>query len=333
MTRRDLRHSTPIARCPTAAVCLLLAGLACSEAPPAERPPAVATPSATLILEPPHLEIGETATLEVAIAVPPGTRVGPVPTPDASPGLWVLGVDGPFAEHSPQRDVYRTRFRIRARETGSFTWPTSQVQITLPGRGEQVLEIPARSFRVHSVLRDVPDQLTFFSYRAPAFLGEGRESTGVVLPALVGAALALAGVALIALVRRARAARDATKLEHVPANTPWLPARAALASATEIAEQDPVRGAFMASAALRSFVDQRFRTRITRATSEELRERKVPFLLTTRWQCLLELLERLDALRFPPLAEDRPAAVNALKSVIEETQAFVADATPRGDAR
>jgi len=314
-----------------AALSSLLALLACSEAPPPERPPAQATPAATLILEPPRLEIGETATLEVAIVVPPGTRVGPVPSPDEIPGIWVLGIDGPSMSSSLERDVHLTHFRIRAREVGSFTWPATHVQIVRPGHPEQRLEIPARSFRVRSVVKDVPGQLTFFSYRESTRLGDRGEVRGVVLPALVGAALALAGVGLVVLVRRARALPKTSGMEPKRDEAPWRATQAALAAASEIAGNDLPRAADMASAALRVFVDRRFRTHTTRATSEELRGRKPPFLLTTRWERLLDLLERLDALRFPPRSGDLQVGVHALRNVIEEIQAFVTDAVPRGN--
>ncbi|MCP5060392.1 MAG: hypothetical protein GY937_27150 [bacterium] len=316
-----------------AGLIIVLFLLACSETPPPDRPLALVTPAATLILEPPRLEIGETATLEVAIAVQPGTRVGPVPSPDEIPGVWILGIDGPSMSSTPLRDIHHTRFRIRAREVGSFTWPASDVQIVRPDGKKRRLEIPARSFRVRSVVRDVPGQLTFFSYRDSPLLGERGEASGVVLPALVGAALALAGVGLFALVRRARAVPQGSELEAGTEQAPWRATQAALAAASEIAESDLPRAADMASAALRVFVDQRFRTNTTRATSEELRGCKRPFLLTTRWDKLLDLLERLDGLRFPPRPSDLEVGVQALRELIGEVQAFVADAVPRGNTR
>lgn len=324
-----------------AAICMLASAglvassclLACSETPPPDRPKAPVTPAATLILEPPRLEIGEMATLDVAIAVPPGTRVGPVPSPDEIPGIWILGIDGPSLSSSPERDIHHTRFRIRAREVGSFDWPASAVQIARPDQPEERLEIPSRSFHVRSVVRDVPGQLTFFSYREASPLGERGQVGGVVLPALVGAALALAGVGLFILVRRVRGIPQGVKPEPGPEEAPWRATGAALATASEIAEHDLPRAADMASAALRVFVDRRFRTHITRATSEELRERKPPFLLTTRWETLLDLLERLDGLRFPPRSDDGPVGVHILRELIEEIQAFVTDAVPRGNTR
>ncbi len=306
--------------------------LACAETVPPERPPAVSGPAATTILEPPRLEIGETAAIDVAVAVPPGAKVGPVETPRETPGLWVLAVSGPTVERTPEREVHRTRFRVRAKETGDFAWPASRVSIDLANGTEQVLDVPARPFRVHTVAHDVPDQLTFFSYRSPALLGEERGGGGVLLPALVGAALALAGVGLVGWVRRARRVRDAPPAEPAPSQVPWRSAQAALAAAAEVAESDLPRAADMASAALRVFVDHRFHTRTTRATSEELRASEAPFLLTTRWERLLELLERFDALRFPPPAANGGADPGRLRAAVEDAQAFVRDATPRGNA-
>ncbi len=306
--------------------------VACAEPPAAtseEAPPAPATPQAIAILEPPRIEIGETAVLEIAVSVPTGSRVAALPVPDETPGLWVLSAEGPTLESHPGRDVHRTWFRVRARETGSFAWPGGEILAFAPDGTKLQLLLEPRPFRVDSVLGDLPEQRSFFSYREPEAPSNAFDSRSLWLAGVAGALLALGGVALVGFVRRVRAAQRAPAAPS-PGEAPWRSAQATLAAATEIAATDPVRAADMASAALRIYVDRRFRANTVTATTEELRETEPPFLLTTRWERLVDLLGRLDELRFPP-ASDASARQQRLLAVVGEAQAFIEDATPRGN--
>lgn len=312
---------------------LVISGLAaCSaDAPSAEAPaPAAAAPHAVAILEPPRLEIGGTAVVEVVVSVPTGSRVTALPVPEETPGLWVLEAQGPSVESHPGRDLHRTQFRVRARETGLFAWPGGEILTFRPDGQELRLTLEPRPFRVESVSEELPEQRTFFSYEAPSGRATSRDLRREWIAGLTGACLALAAVALIGFVRRSRAAETQAASVPLPDASPWRAAQAALAAAVEIAESDPVRAADMASAGLRLYVDRRFQASTSTATTEELRGAEIPFLLTTRWEALLDLLARLDALRFPRPAADPSAARDALRSVVEDAQRLVTDAPPRG---
>lgn len=304
--------------------------LACAESETAAPVAAPAAAHAVAILEPPRLEIGGTAVVEVVVSVAPGSRVTALPVPEKTPGLWVLEAKGPTVEALAGRELHRTQFRVRARETGLFAWPGGEILTFGPDGSEQRLPLEARPFRVVSVSEELPEQRTFFSYEAPSMAERGGSARREALAALAGAAGTLAILGLIAFVRRTRAARTAEEAPSLAEPAPWRSAQATLAAAGEIAETDPVRAADMASAALRLYVDRRFQAATGTATTEELRETPAPFLLTTRWSELLDLLEALDALRFPPPAPDLAAARETLRAVVERAGHFVADAPPQG---
>ncbi len=314
---------------------LLLVGLGCSsgtetEAAQERTEAAPATPQAITIMEPPRFEIGETAVVDVAISVPPGSRVTALGVPEETPGLWVLDAVGPTVEQQAGRDVHRTRFRVRARATGTFAWPGSSILAFTPEGEEFRLTLAPRPFRVSTVSDEVPGKRTFFSYREPSALRSGGDGGNALVSGLIGALLAYASVALLVFVRRTRNASAAPVDAPTPA-APWRATQAALAAANEIAEEDPTRAADMASGALRHYIDGRFGTDTTRATTEELRRLAAPFLLTTRWEKLMAVLEGLDQERFPPVQQDRAAQTAALREVIARAQDWVSDAAPRGN--
>ncbi len=312
-------------------VVLAAALLACAEPETVSPVAATAAPHAMAILEPPRLEIGGTAVVEVVVSVAPGSRVTALPVPEKTPGLWVLEVQGPSVESLPGRELHRTQFRVRARETGAFAWPGGEILTFRPDGSEQRLALEPRPFRVVSVSDELPEQRTFFSYEAPSSGTPTGSLRREALAALAGAASTLALLGLIAFVRRVRGARDAEAQAPPIDAAPWRAAQATLAAAGEIAESDPVRAADMASIALRLYVDRRFQAATGTATTEELRDRQAPFLLTTRWSELLDLLGALDALRFPRPAADPTAARDALRAVVERAGRFVADSPPRGN--
>ncbi len=310
---------------------LVLLALGCGPAPEPAPPPPVAptTPQAVVILEPPRLEIGDTATIEVAISVPPGSRVSALAPPAHPPGLWVLGVEGPFVETLPGRDVHRTRFSVRARETGSFSWPAAELQGVTPDGRELALRVPPRPFQVVSVAEELPGQRGFFSYRRPTRERTAHGLAERLVPALVGAALALAGMALVSFVRRVRGARAGAAPRPPPETAPWCEAQRALAAAAARVDGDPIRAADLGSLALRRYLDQRFGTDTVTSTTEELRQRRTaPFLLTTRWEELLSLLEAFDALRFRP-PDPREGVADPLRETLRRAGEFVADTIPR----
>ena len=310
-----------------AALALLLAcGPRTAESPPAAGPaPPPATLRASIVLEPPRIEIGDVFMVELAVVTPPEHRVAPAPVPKAVPGVAIVDASVPSVERQPGRWVHRQRFRARARSTGPLLWPALEVTVAAPDGAEQVLRTAARPFEVVSLLEEHPERRSPFGFRSPRVGAE--PGPGAWLGALLGSLATLAALGLVTLVRRVR--------RSAPPDAPALPAGAGdLASAQALAalhaaeaEPDPVHAADLASQALRSWAADRFEAPLLRwATTEEIAARPPPFLLHTRYAALVAVLEALDALRFPPLPGD---ARGALGAALARARAFVLDARGR----
>ena len=285
----------------------------------AGRPTAPAGLSGGIVIEPPLLEIGETARVEIAVVTPPEHRVAPLAPPEGLEGVWVLASETPRVERSAGRWVHRLGYQVRARATGHFAWPAQQVSVTAPDGSDATLDLEERPFEVAEVTPEYPEQEGFFSYRAP---GPEERAGGSWLPALAGSLATLALLGLVALVRRVRgrnaALAAAGGLLAPPAGRA---AQAALAGAAELAREDAVRAGDMASAALRLYAARRFGLPALVSTTEEL-VRLVPAsgLAARRWPELLPLLRTLDGVRFR--RRERP----------EETARVLADAIAAGQA-
>jgi hypothetical protein len=291
---------------------------------PAEAPrPPDPTLRAAVVLEPPRIEIGDVFEVEVAVVTPPGHRVAPAPVPKAVPGLAIVDAALPSVEQEPGRWVHRQRFRARARATGPLRWPALELEVEAPDGGRQRVVAAERAFEVVSLLEEQPDRQSPFSFRSPRL--DGAPGRGPWLPALLGSLMTLAALGLLTLVRRARSGGPAGAVAPAPTGASDDESAALLAElhAAE-AHADPVRGADLASEALRAWAAVRFLApRLCTATSEELAALTPPFLLTTRWAALRETLEALDALRFPP---PREGARSELGRALARARAFVADA-------
>jgi hypothetical protein len=298
-----------------------------SEAQPSEviEPGGARAPAnfrASVVLEPPRIEIGDTFTVEIAVVTPPEHRVAPAPVPKALAGLWILEAERPSLDREPGRWVHHQRFRARARATGPFMWPALELGVEGPTGSKQSLSTPERPFEVTSLLAEHPERRSFFSYRAPPLAEVG--GSGPWLPALLGALFALAGVALFAFVRRVRSARTDAAPGDSDATGSGAADDAALAAFAhaESALGDPVRAADLASEALRGWAAARARTpSLQAASTEELAARAAPFLIATRYAPFLALVHELDALRFPPPQADRAALA---RDAIARAAAFVA---------
>jgi hypothetical protein len=289
-----------------------------TSAPPT--PPALVR--ATVVIEPPRIEIGDTFSVEIAIVTPPDHSVAPAPVPKAVEGLWILDAERPSVDRQPGRWVHHQRFRARARATGPFTWPALEVGIEGPDGARRVVHVPERPFVVSSLLAEHPERRGFFSYRAPRLEASGER--GPWLPALLGALFALAGVGLVAGVRRARGAAAAAARALAEAPAPGGDAAAALEALRHAGAEaeDPVRAANLACAALRDWAAERSRTPGLRsATAEELVARPAPFLLSTRYEAFVGLVRELDALRFPP---SQPGATARARAAIARAAELVA---------
>lgn|GEM_PF-1582616 len=328
---------------PARAALLLALALAAScggdDVPPAPPPAPPATIQGGVVVEPPEVVLGQTATVEIAVVTPPEHRVPPVAAPESVPGLWILSADTPPVRREPGRLVHRTRFLVRARETGEHAWPAQTVEVETPSGRRVPLALAARPLHVVSALREFPDRTTPFGFREPSEPGRVR---GFLLPAAFGAAVALAAVALAGYARRARDA------DVAPAAAPGVSAAAAPARAAEAALRaaiargaaDPLGAADAASAALREFVERATGLPTRCATTEELAAQPAPALLRRRWPAWLALFAELDGWRFRASGLAAPAARDALAARLQGALELVAGTpgvepplAPRGETR
>lgn len=317
---------------------LLLAAACGAPEPAAGPPPAPVTPRATTVLEPPVLEIGDTAVVEIAVATPPGFEVTPPEPPEEVPGLWLLGAEVPQVARTPERHVHRTRFRVRARDTGAFVWPAQPLEV-VDAAGEPVpLTAPERPFEVVSQLGEDDAPQSFLSYRTAPVEG-AQTGPGAALAALAGALGALAAVGLVLLVRRVRAAeRGARAGEGAPALVglvaPWRAAHATLEAAQTQAEAEPQRAADLVASALRVLAARRLDPGLLTRTTEELAARPAPPGLESAWTELVALLRELDALRFAPGdPAPTPEDADAVRALLARGRVLADRLGPRGSAR
>jgi len=304
-------------------------------------------PRAALVLEPPRIGVGEVATLEIAVAAPPGHALRPLALPEAPAGIEVLGVDALPVERQSSRWLHRTRVRVRAREVGALTWPGGVVEIEAPDGSLATLALEALALEVGSVAPEFPERSLPFGVRRPA--DEEASDRGALEGAAVGAVLALLGVAAVRVLRRRSAGRaaPAPPPEATPAPPPpWEEARAALSRARALASADPFDASDLAALALRRYAERRFaidapaRTgagfpiSLLACTSEELAASPAPFAATTRWPILISALRALDAHRFRPrdTPEARAALERALADALTAAERFVAETLPPGEA-
>ncbi len=279
--------------------------------------------SATVVIEPPRIEVGDAFQVEIAVITPPDHQVPTAPVPKAIDGLWILDAERPEVDRQPGRWVHHQRFRARARAVGSFHWPALELAVEGPDGAQHVLSVPARPFSVVSLLAEHPERQSFFSYREPRRPNGSR--TGPWLPALVGALFTLGAVGLASWVRRARSGETAPAPGGVPPPPTGQTAQAlaALRRAAAVAG-DPVHAANLASLALRDWAAERGRSpELRAATVEELAARPAPPALASRYEGFVALVRELDDLRFPPRGPDAEARTRA---AIGRTLAWVAGA-------
>jgi hypothetical protein len=305
-------------------VLALGASAGCERPPDAPTPAAPVSPRAGAVVEPPDLHIGDVARVVVAVVVPPGHRVRPIPAPDRVPGLWILEAEELPVERSESHEVHRTRFKVRARETGEFRWPAQTAFVETPTGERLELESAERPLRIHEVTDEFADRREPFSFRAPP--AKTREH-GLALPALLGAGGTLLAVALVAWVRRVRSRPP--PVAHVAAGSvpSWRASQAALEAAAERLADDPVAAANAASAALRVYVARRYATSAETATTEELAAGGAPLGASKRWPEFVRLLRALDDFRFRKQGDDVPER-DELSATLRAAQRFVGESAP-----
>jgi hypothetical protein len=296
---------------------------ACERAGEPTRAPT--TLRAEVVAEPPELRVGEVGTLEIAVVTPPGHGVRPLEPPRDLSGVWLLDAQRLPVEKQPWRWIHRTRLRIRPHEVGALTWPGGSAEVEAPDGSVSRVAWEAVPLEVVSVLPEFPDRLTPFGARVPE---PEPAAPGRLAAALGGALLTLAGVGVLALLRRSRTA-------PIPAAPPGEPAdsraRAVLARARAALEADPIAAADAAAGALRRYAAARFGADTVSRTSEELALLRPPFAATTRWPALLSILEALDDLRFRPAGGGgRAALVERVRGLLDAAQRFVQETAPGG---
>jgi hypothetical protein len=280
-----------------------------------------------VVIEPPELAIGQTATIDVAVVTPPDHRLEPFEGPGSVEGLWILGVEQPPPERMSGRWVHHVRFRVRSRQTGDLVWPAGIAFVGTP-RGERIpVSLAERPLRVAPVTGEIPERVDPFTYRTAR---EPSQSRGFLAPALFGAASLAAALALAGAVRRARAARAAREALALSAPDAGPEARAerALEAALGAVEHDAEAAAGAASAALRAWVAERSGAPAPAATTEELAALSPPFVVARAWPDLLAILVRLDLARFRAGALGDPAGRRELAATVHAARAVVASAAP-----
>jgi hypothetical protein len=318
-----MRH-TPATRVALSSALIVIAALSATSADAEAKQAAIpAQLSATVVIEPPRIEVGDAFWVEIAVITPPDHRVPSAPIPKAIDGIWILDAGRPELDRQAGRWIHHQRIRARARAVGGFRWPSVELPVEAPDGAQHVLTVPARPFTVVSLLDEHPTQRGFFSYREPQREADLR--SGPWLPALIGALFALGAVGLVSWVRRARSDELAFSPGGVlpPASGHTTRAIAALRHAAA-ASRDPVHAANLASGALRGWAAERGRDAALRAaTAEELAARAAPPALASRYEGFGTLVRELDGLRFPRLAPDAEART---REVIGRTLTFVAGA-------
>lgn len=312
-----------------AVLALLAFALACTgDEQPGASVAAPPTPQAAVVIEPPHLRVGDVAMVEVVVATPPGYALHPLRPPDveALGPLWLLDAEALPVEKQGQRWTHRTRLRVRAREVGTGTWPALALELIGPEGEHTRLETAPRPFDVVSVLPRFPDRLAPFPLRRP---GGSAPGPSPLAAAAGGAAAALAAVAAMALLRRSRRRSSVRAAEAAArsATAPWQDALAELAAAASTADADWRESADRCAAALRRYATYRWGFAIECRTTEELASLAPPFALALRWPTALGWLRDLDALRFQ--RADAPDAAVRVRRLAEEARRWVHESIPR----
>lgn len=290
-------------------------------APASETTGVAPAAAAALVFEPPLLVVGEVTRVEVAVTTPPGHRVATPALPEPLEGFWLIGVEPPRVEKLGARWIHRIEMRVRAREVGRFRWPELTLSVETPDGTPFELPVEGRDFEVASVFPEFPEQATPFGLEAPPEPTAGR--IPALLSAAAGAAAAFACVGLVLLVRRRRSAGAPARRPAAGARS-WEEAREALAAARAELDADPVAAADRASRALRRYVTRRFGPDAPVRTTEELAATRAPRNMRSRWPGFVDLLQRLDGVRFRPPGEHR----RQLAAVLEEAEHFVSDSIP-----
>ena len=283
---------------------------------------------ASLLLEPPTIGIGDVTTAVILVTTPPGHRVLPVAVAEV-PGVWILESLVDPTEKSATRWLHRTRVRLRPRETGTFSFPQSQLTIESESGEQRVLLLASREFEVVSILPSFPDRTAPFGLQE---LTANATSVGLLWPTVAATLAAL--VAILTGMLWRRRGQDALSPEEAPVSAPppTLPewSQRQLAQAFEALEREPREAANAGARFLRHYVDSRFHTHTSASTTEELAALKPPLAAHFYWADFVDALQSLDELRWRPLANNRDDSAQRVRSALESAQRFLEASSPRG---
>ena len=307
----------------------LFALLACSgeETPQTPGPPAAI--HGAVVIEPNDLRVGDLLTLEITVVTPPGHRVRPVELSETIAPLWLLDAEALPVQRSVERWTHTTRVRARVRQApGRYNWPEQEITVESPEGKTKPLVLAAREFRVASVSDAVPDRLEPFGLRVPEPVEGGGGGLG---HGLLGSAATLL---LLGAIHGARRWRSRQRIPRAaPDSTPpWTVADRELEAALARAVEDPHGAADGAAQTLRRYVHRRANRPIETLTTEEIACQRPPGRLRSRWPDLVDLLRRLDSLRFPGDL-DGEAGRASLRDCLADARQFVSDSIPPRELR
>jgi hypothetical protein len=314
-------------RATVALAAVLLAACGAPQQVPA--PAAPLEPRATVVIEPPHIGIGQVAVIEVAAVTPAGHRVHPIAPPESVDGLWILDAVAEPVERAGERWTHRTRIRVRGRRAGRVEWPPLELDVEGPEGERWSLRTEALPIEVISARDLHPSQLEPFSYRLPA-AGKG---VSPLAAAGAGALGALGLIGMVAFVRRARRRRAARPPmgRAAAANRPWTGALRELERAGDEIDGDWRGAGGRAAGTMRRYLGLRFGLAAESATTEELEAAVPPFPLARRWPGALALLRALDDARFRPGRPDGSSERERLRETLAGLRGWIEDTIPPED--
>jgi len=320
-----------VSRTRRVAAALGAVGLAVACEGPSE-PARYATPvaiRASVVLEPPILQVGDVASLDVTVVTPPEHTLRPFAAPDEIEGFWLLETEPTTVTREPQRWIHRTRVRVRARSVGTFEWPASEVQVDVPDGELHVQRLEPLPLEVVSVFPDYPGKLAPFGVEP---LRRARSATPQRLGwAAAGALGTLATLGLVWLARRRSADARTPRPEGPAPPAPWQTVEARLLGAGAALADDPEHGCGMLATALRHYMIERYGVDALARTTEELAPMSPPLAATSKWPEFVAILVEIDALRLAPPGDAGDMRRRA-DGLFARARRFVATTVPREPA-
>jgi hypothetical protein len=286
---------------------------------------------ASLVLEPPSLQVGEVASLDVTVVTPPEHTLRPFAAPDEIDGFWLLETEPTTITREPQRWIHRTRLRIRARSVGTFEWPASEVHVDVPDGELHVQSLEPLPIEIVSVFPDYPGRLAPFGLEP---LRHARSSTPQRLGwAAAGALGTLATLGLVWLARRRPREAQTPRPDDPSLALPWETVGTRLVGAGASMADDPRHGCGMLASALRHYMNERYGADALARTTEELEPMPPPFAATSKWPEFVAILVEIDALRLAPLGQGEAGDMRRrADDLLERARRFVNSTLPRESA-